>query len=85
MSGKKGLPQVPVSVNVSRADVYQADLVENLIRLLEKYELSPEFLHLEITESAYTENPEQIIDTVSCLREKGFVIEMDDFGTGYSS
>lgn len=82
---KMGLPQVPVSVNVSRADVYQADLVENLLKLLEKYELSSEFLHLEITESAYTENPEQIIDTVSCLRDKGFVIEMDDFGTGYSS
>ena len=40
---------------------------------------------MEITESAYTENPKQIIDTVNNLREQGFVIEMDDFGSGYSS
>lgn len=42
-------------------------------------------LHLEITESAYTDNPEQIINTVDELRNKGFIIEMDDFGSGYSS
>lgn len=42
-------------------------------------------LHLEITESAYTENPKQIIDTVSRLRKVGFIVEMDDFGSGYSS
>ena len=53
--------------------------------ILKKYRLSPERLHLEITESAYTENPNQIIETVSRLRGLGFIIEMDDFGTGYSS
>ena len=42
-------------------------------------------LLLEITESAYTENSEQIIGVVKALREKGFHVEMDDFGTGYSS
>lgn len=81
----KGYPSVPISVNVSRADVYQADLADLLVRLVRKYDLSPALLHLEITESAYTENPDQIIQTVSNLRELGFVIEMDDFGTGYSS
>lgn len=79
------LEVTPISVNVSRADIYQADLLDILLGLIEKYELSPEMLHLEITESAYTEDPDQIIDTVERLRNQGFIIEMDDFGSGYSS
>ncbi|WP_079699508.1 EAL domain-containing protein [Provencibacterium massiliense] len=82
---EKGYEPLPVSVNVSRADVYQADLPDILIHLIQKYKLPPSRLHLEITESAYTENPGQIIATVNRLRELGFVIEMDDFGSGYSS
>lgn len=82
---EKGYPPIPVSVNVSRADIYHADIAETLTALVEKYGLPPARLHLEITESAYTENPAQIIETVGRLRELGFVIEMDDFGSGYSS
>lgn len=82
---EKGYDVVPVSVNVSRADIYRSRLVEIFCGLIEKYDIDPSLLHLEITESAYTENPEQIISTVEELREKGFVIEMDDFGSGYSS
>ncbi len=82
---ERGLPPLPISVNVSRADIYNADLAGILEDLLQRYGLPPSCLHLEITESAYTENPQQIIDTVSRLRELGFVIEMDDFGSGYSS
>ncbi|MBS7009364.1 EAL domain-containing protein [Anaerostipes sp.] len=81
----KGYPAIPVSVNVSRADIYNADLPDILQRILQKYKLDPSWLHLEITESAYTETPSQIIEVVSRLRELGFVIEMDDFGSGYSS
>lgn len=80
-----GYPAINVSVNVSRADIYNADLIKILMNILQKYDLKPERLHLEITESAYTEDPKQIIDTVGSLRELGFVIEMDDFGSGYSS
>ena len=81
----KGYELVPVSVNVSRADIYRSSLVETFCGLIEKYDIDPKYLHLEITESAYTENPEQIISTVDELRKKGFIIEMDDFGSGYSS
>ena len=81
----EGLPRISVSVNVSRADIYNADLSEILRETVKKYHLPASRLHLEITESAYTENPKQIIDTVSRLRDMGFVIEMDDFGSGYSS
>lgn len=81
----RGYPGISVSVNVSRADIYNADLINILLGITGKYGLDPSRLHLEITESAYTEDPEQIIDTVRSLRELGFLIEMDDFGSGYSS
>lgn len=75
----------PISVNVSRIDLYDPKLVQHLVDLREKYQLPPQYLELEITESAYTEDPEQIITITRQLREAGFVILMDDFGTGYSS
>ncbi len=75
----------PVSVNVSRVDIYNPNLVERLCALLAKYDLDSSLLHLEITETAYTENAQQLIDVVSELKKHGFIIEMDDFGTGYSS
>ena len=80
-----GDPVVPVSVNVSRADIYQSDLTETLLGITSRYGVDPKYLHLEITESAYTKNPEQIIETVDRLRQVGFIVEMDDFGSGYSS
>ena len=76
---------IPVSVNVSRIDLYDPKLVDTIEELVAKYGLSHDELHLEITESAYTENSDQIIAVVNRLRERGFHIEMDDFGTGYSS
>ena len=82
---RKGYALCPVSVNVSRAELYNVHLVEQLVSLVEKYDVPISMLQLEITESAYTENPEQLIETINRLREKGFVILMDDFGSGYSS
>ena len=81
----QGYPVLPVSVNVSRADAYQADLTSVLLKTVEKYRLPPASLHLEITERAYMENPRQMAQTVEQLRRQGFVIEMDDFGRGHSS
>ena len=82
---EKGWPAIPISVTVSRADIYNADLPQFLMQLRQRYGLEPSSLHLEITESAYTEDPGQLIGTVRRLRELGFIIEMDDFGSGYSS
>jgi len=76
---------IPVSVNVSRKDIYNEDLPNYFPKLMKKYGLENRLLHLEVTESAYSENPQQLIKVVTQLREKGFVIEMDDFGSGYSS
>jgi len=76
---------IPVSVNVSRIDMYDPHLIETLVDILEENELTTSELLLEITESAYTQDSEQMIDVVNNLRAIGFCIEMDDFGTGYSS
>ena len=76
---------VPISVNVSRVDMYDANIVYTLLEILEDSRLEARDLHLEVTESAYAEDAEQIIETVKRLRSMGFMVEMDDFGTGYSS
>ena len=76
---------IPVSVNVSRVDAFNPCLVEILSDIIQKNGIDSENLLLEITESAYSDNAQQIINTVMLLRDNGFKIEMDDFGSGYSS
>lgn len=76
---------LPVSVNVSRIDIYDPDLEGRLQAILEKNDLISSELLLEITESAYSDNASRLIEVVNELRKKGFKIEMDDFGSGYSS
>lgn len=81
----RGYPPVPISVNVSRVDLLEGAVADKLVGLIEKYNLTSDLLRVEITESAYMDNPQQLIAEVTKLRDKGFVIEMDDFGSGYSS
>ena len=76
---------VPISVNVSRIDMYEPDFIDTLLKIIKDNDLSPKDIYLEITESAYTSDSAQMIEIVNKLRNLGFSIEMDDFGTGYSS
>ena len=78
---------VPVSVNVSRIDMLNPNLKGIFNEILEAYDLDTEDFMLEITESAYTGESDQVLSTARELRGMGmgFRIEMDDFGTGYSS
>ena len=76
---------IPVSVNVSRVDVFNSHLVGILEEIIKHNGLENTKLLLEITESAYTDDSDQIIETVNKLRKLCFKIEMDDFGSGYSS
>lgn len=75
---------VPVSVNVSRKEI-SPSLCDRLMGLIEKYNLEPQLLRLEITETAYMDDAGTLITVVNGLQEKGFFVEMDDFGSGYSS
>jgi len=76
---------VPVSVNLSRAEMYDPKLVETFEKITSEAGITSKDIYLEITESAYVRDSDQIVDRVTELREHGFFIEMDDFGSGYSS
>ena len=81
----KGHTAVPISINVSRVDLYSIDVANYLKELVEKNDIDPSLLKVEITESAYADETTTAKDTVDKLREYGFMVLMDDFGSGYSS
>ncbi len=80
-----GIHPAPVSVNMSRAEITNPQLVEMLTGLTRKYDIPTSLLNLELTESAYMDNPDAINNVIFKLHEAGFIILMDDFGSGYSS
>ena len=82
---KKGYAKLPISVNVSRAHFYGKELRDKLEELIEKYQLEPNDIELEITETICAEDPDIIYRKVEELQMYGFKIAMDDFGSGYSS
>ncbi|MEG2622038.1 MAG: EAL domain-containing protein [Clostridia bacterium] len=83
-TGRRAVP-LYVSVNLSRMDIYNEMLCDILCGLVQKYQIAPRQLKLEITESAYVQNPQQLVSVVERLRAHGFIVEIDDFGSGYSS
>ena len=76
---------VPIAVNFSSAHLLEADFVQRLLAILQKYSLSPAWLEIEITETAFFENMDTMIAMIQELHEAGFSIAMDDFGSGFSS
>lgn len=82
---ERGLPLVPVSVNVSAVDIFTFNVPEYIQSLVEKYRLPKKALKVEITESACADDPEKMQAVVRELRSNGFMVLMDDFGSGYSS
>jgi len=80
--GREGLH---ISVNISPKDFYFLDVYETLTSLVKRYEINPEYLKLEITETALMEELSKQVDLLGRLREFGFQVEIDDFGSGYSS
>lgn len=82
---EKGLRVVPISVNVSRVEFYNYYLCEEIRDMVKKYDLPADLIKIEITETAYSENPRQVQEAVNKLHAYGFTVLMDDFGSGYSS
>jgi EAL domain-containing protein (putative c-di-GMP-specific phosphodiesterase class I) len=76
---------LPVSVNLSRVDVFDPSLEDTLEEILAINGLDHRAIMLEVTESAYTEDSDQVIKVIKSLRDRGYEVEMDDFGTGCSS
>jgi len=82
---EKGIDIVPVSVNVSRRDFYEEGWIDKQLSVIERYNVDPKMIHIEVTESLYTGNADTIIEHVKNVQKMGYEIEMDDFGAGYSS
>lgn len=76
---------LPVSVNVSRIELYDLNLGNEILDLLKGYDVPVDLFQLEITETAYMQDSDQMIEAVHKLKELGFTILMDDFGSGFSS
>ena len=81
---KYHLPLI-VSVNISAIHMEKDNFVDYVQHLLSLYEINPEWLELEITESVFINDFDEVIDKINTLRKLGVKISLDDFGTGFSS
>ncbi|MDX5644154.1 EAL domain-containing protein [Clostridioides difficile] len=82
---KQGKKIVPVSVNLSRVELYQPDIVKFINKTIQMYNLSSDLIEIEITETVAINELNILKNILNELRKYGFSISMDDFGTGYSS
>ena len=82
---QQGKPLYPISVNLSRSRMYDENLIDNLVSIVDSYGVSHELIDFELTESATYDNMEHMLNVLEELKAHGFKISMDDFGTGYSS
>lgn len=82
---EKGYELLPISVNVSRVQLTNRNLVEDIADTVTRRKVPFEYIDLELTESAAFENIGRLLDTMQAIKHKGFRLSMDDFGTGYSS
>ena len=81
----QGITVPPISVNGSKLDFEQKNYLERVTGSLEKYHVPPEYLHLEVTESLFSDRLDEMVELLQQCRDAGIQIELDDFGTGYSS
>lgn len=74
-----------ISVNISAKDFYHIDVYQTFKNLVSKYGIDTDKLHIEITETALSEDKQAAHKTIERLHDEGFIIEIDDFRSGYSS
>lgn len=77
----EGLLPVPLSINISRLNIYRHDFIKRLTGILNKYEIPPNLIALELDNIAIYENEEKTIQLARCLKQSGFILIMDNFGT----
>ncbi len=80
-----GIEPLPISVNVSRYDLFHQGFLDSITGIVEKYNIPKNLFRVEITESAFVKSANHMIDVVSRLQRYGLMVEIDDFGSGYSS
>ena len=74
-----------ISINLSPIQLKQPSIIDDIKNCLDKYQLSPNFVEIEITEGIMIDSMEDAISKMKTLKDMGFKISLDDFGTGYSS
>lgn len=82
---ENGIPQLPISINFSKAHLHTEKLVEKIFHTVNRMGISTGLIEIEFTESLFSDNIDQLIDIVSDLKLLGFRVSMDDFGSEYSS
>lgn len=82
---KRGLPCVPIAVNLSRAYLNNVDSIYQVKKIVDSYGVPTSLIKLEITESAIANSEEELGDIIRVMHELGFTVSLDDFGVGYSS
>ena len=81
----EGAVPVPISVNMSRYDIYRKNYVDEIEKLRVKYDIPVKYLHVEVTETSAIGGMELVSGVLRQLHDYGYIVEMDDFGSGYSS
>ena len=82
---EKGLHIVPISVNCSRSELLQSDFLRKWFKPIKDNMITPQSMHLEVTESLFSEQLDRLAKVLRECQKRGVKIELDDFGTGYSS
>lgn len=82
---KEQVERIPISINFSKNHLHDSSFVYNLLELCIKHGVEPKYLEIELTESAFLENNNNINNVLLELQKAGFLCSMDDFGVGYSS
>ena len=82
---RQGIPEIPVSINLSRMDFISCDIINEIETFVKQYDIPRRMLHIEVTESIMTSKENVIFNTLQAFRNAGYEIWMDDFGSGYST
>ncbi|MCQ2482507.1 MAG: bifunctional diguanylate cyclase/phosphodiesterase [Clostridia bacterium] len=80
-----GITPVPISINISRCDIFRIHFIENIEKIRKSYDIDTKYIRLEITETIMAGESLYANEVITQLHKCGYIIEMDDFGTGYSS
>lgn len=81
----RGVEPYTISVNLSRSYLNRPNFLDEFKNICKKYELSPKYLELELTESVMFENMDLLSEIINDMHDFGFTCSLDDFGSGYSS
>ncbi len=82
---KEGLPHLQISVNISSKQFHKSNLAEEILKILKKYEIEPQWLKLELTESVLVQDIDMTLEQFKMLKAAKIDVSIDDFGTGYAS